>query len=313
MRREGIAAVAAGVAVAALVVVAAVGGTGSAPRTLVDPAAFPAAMAPLPDGGLLYGERLTGAIRRIDPDGRLEPEPVATLRVSTEGEQRGLLGLAVDGGGRIFASWTDPLRRMVVGEVDHDPIRLIWRGPQSRTRSNGGRIAFAPDGSLVIGVGELLQAELVSDPAAPNGKLLRLDPDGDADQTPEVISAGWHNPFAFTFAPDGALWVADNSPAPDAERLARGDVGGRPSAISLLPPDTVPAGIAAVSNAELLVCGYLSRTLQPYRVGSDGRGSIAGLPLAYDCGIGVVRLADGRVVYANETEILDLGESSVIG
>ncbi len=52
---------------------------GDAPLTgdiLVADAAWPAAMVALPDGGLLYGERFTGRICRVDASGRLRKRPL---------------------------------------------------------------------------------------------------------------------------------------------------------------------------------------------------------------------------------------------
>ncbi len=267
-------------------------------RPYVADAAFPSAMAPRPDGGLLYGERLTGRVRRVTADGALEPLPVAQVQVSTDG-QRGLVGLAVDDGGRVFASWTDRERRLVVAQVAPGPIRPVWDGPPTTELANGGRLAFAPDEALVIGIGDLQDPALVDDPDAVNGKLLRLDADGPPSQTPAVISAGWNNPFAFTFTPTGELWVADNSPGADPERLTRGDRAGP---VTELPDQTAPSGLAAPEPDELLVCGYVSGDLTRYEV-RDGRAERADTVTA-ECQLGVTVLADGRVVVATETAIL---------
>ena len=263
-------------------------------------ARFPAALAALDDGGLLYGERLTGRIREVDSQANLQEKPVAAVDVSTEG-QRGLVGLAVDDAGRIFAAWTRPDLRLVVGRVAPGDPRLVWLGPETTDIANGGHIAFAPDGRLVIGIGDLGDPDLVSDPSAPNGKLLALDPDGSPDQRPGVVSAGWNNPFAFTFTALDELWVADNAPGSRSERIARGDQ--QDPAITELEGESAPSGLAAVGPARLLMCGFVSRTLQPFVIASDGTVSPDGEPLATDCALGVAVLADDRVVYANENAI----------
>jgi hypothetical protein len=269
---------------------------------LVADAAWPVAMVTLPDGGLLYGERLTGRIRKVDAHGQLRPRPLARVDVSTEG-QRGLLGLAVRGG-RVFASWTRGDKKLVVARVRPSPQKLVWRGPASSVRANGGRIAFAPDGELVIGVGDLEKPGRVPDQSTPNGKILTLEPEGPPDQRPRIVSTGWNNPFAFAFTPDGSLWVADNAPGSEPERLARGDIGGRPSAVTEFVEGTiVPAGLAAVSNDRLALCGFVSRTLQLYQVEASGQASPVGNPVAENCSIGVVRAKNGRLLYANENAI----------
>jgi hypothetical protein len=50
-------------------------------------------MAPLPRGGLVYGELASGRIWRVSADGRRSRRAIARVRVSTNG-LRGLLGLA---------------------------------------------------------------------------------------------------------------------------------------------------------------------------------------------------------------------------
>jgi hypothetical protein len=167
--------------------------------------------------------------------------------------------------------------------------------------ANGGHIAFAPNGRLIIGIGNLREPELVSDPAVPNGKLLALDPDGSSDQRPEVVSAGWNNPFAFTFTPDGELWVADNSPGEQPERIARGDQND-PTTTDL-NGKAAPSGLAADRPRRLLMCGYVSRTLQAFVIDSDEMVVPDGEPVAHDCALAVAVLSDGRIVYSNEEEI----------
>lgn len=255
-------------------------------RLLVEDAAFPVAMAPLPGGGLRYGERLTGRVREVDGRGRLRPEPVAEVEVSTPG-QRGLLGLAVDDRGRTFAAWTDPGRVILVGQVAPGPVRVLWRGPQSSRIGNGGHLELSPDGRLVVGVGDLQRGDR-------SGQLLALDPDGSPGQEPEVVSSGWNNPFAFGFSPSGELWVADNAPGEEPERLAR--VGGP---VTEVPGKQIaPAGLAAVSDGELVLCAYLTKELTLYAV-DTGRLR----KLADGCRTGVVRLPGGDLAYANEDEI----------
>lgn len=259
--------------------------------TLVERARDVTAMVALPDGVLLYGERTSGRI--LDADG----EVVARVKVRSDG-QRGLLGLAVDAEGALFASWTRPDGRLVVAALD--PRRDVWLGPRSTDLATGGHIAFDPtDGSLVVGIGDLQDPGAVSDAAAPNGKLLRLNPDGKPDQQPETVSYGWNNPYAFDFSGDGALWLADNAPGKQEERLLRADpVGPR----AVLPARTAPSGLAVVDETTLVICGYRTKRLLLYRVGANGVPQLDGT-LARDCRLGVVALADGRIAYSTGSAI----------
>ena len=274
----------------------------SAVEVVVADAAFPVGLAALGDGGFRYGERVTGRIREVTAAGRLLPAPVAVVAVRASPGQRGLLGVAVDRRDRTYAAWTRRGDgRLVVGQVAPGPARLVWRGPPSTDLANGGHLVSAPDGDLVIGVGDLQDRAALDDPDAPNGKLLALDPDGPADQRPRALSAGWNNPFAFTFLPDGSLWVADNAPGRQPERIGRGDrsrprveLGGR----------RAPAALVALGPGRLGVCGVLDPVVRAVDVDVDGHGpGPPGRPLATPCSLGAVALADGRIVLATEDSL----------
>lgn len=270
-------------------------------RLLVARAPDVAALAALEGGGLRFGERRSGIVLQADARGRVRGAPIARVAVSSAG-QRGLLGLAVDRRGATFAAWTRPDRRLVVGRLAPGRPRLVWRGPPTSTLANGGHLAFAPDGRLVIGIGDLQDPARTRDPRAPNGKLLSLDPSGPPSQEPRVLSSGWNNPFAFAFTRGGALWVADNSPGRRPERLARGD-RGRPMSVTDLPRKTAPSGLAAVSDRELAVCGVVSGRLDLYALDGSGRARSRPRTLAADCRLGVVRLAGGRLAYSTGAAI----------
>ncbi len=295
------------VAVAGVAVVASLADDAGPPETtvLVTEAASPVALVALSDGGLRYGERRTGRIREVDPSGRLRPEPVAEVAVRAGPGQRGLLGVAVDGGSRTFAAWTRASDgRIVVGQVAPGAPRLVWEGPPSTELANGGHLAVAPDRRLVIGIGDLQAPDLRDDPDAPNGKLLALDPDGPADQRPELLSSGWNNPFAFTFTADGALWVADNAPGERPERIGRGDGDGRPR--TDLAGRAAPAALVALADDRLGLCGYVSGRLREVRIDGD-RAEAPGRTVAEPCRTGAAVLADGRVVVATDDALLVVG------
>jgi glucose/arabinose dehydrogenase len=271
------------------------------------------ALTVTPDGGLVYGELQTGVVWRLDAPGRAsggtdgydrEPEVVARLEVATEG-QRGVLGLAfVDD--RLFASWVRPGDlRLVVGELggSGEP-RLVWEGPVTAETANGGTVVAPADGTLVIGIGDLRDPERVADPAAPNGKLLVLDPDGPPEQLPKVRSGGWNNPFALTLDSDRqGIWVADNHPLDTPERLAL-DVGA--PEVAILPRGTAPAAVAT-DGRRVWVCGNKSGALLAYE-----RGGRKLAELGPTCRTGLALLPDGRLVWANDAG-LELSADRVSG
>jgi hypothetical protein len=289
-------------AICALVLAAALSGCGSeasppatAGRSL-GRAPRASALAVTPDGTLLAGALQTGEIAAFGPRTASLPR----LRVATGG-QRGLLGLAVDPRGRVYAAYTRRGDgRILVDRIAPGAARRIWTGPRSATLANGGHLAFAPDGRLVIGIGDLQDAARTPDPSTPNGKLLALRI-GSRNLRPAVLSTGWNNPFAFVFTPDGKLWVADNSPGRRAERLARGDLGGGPAQVSDIERKTAPSGIAAISSTALAVCGFVSGLLDRYRL-KQGRWRLAGT-IARGCRYGVALLPRGRLAFSTGSEI----------
>jgi glucose/arabinose dehydrogenase len=184
---------------------------------------------------------------------------------------------------------------VVVDRIDAGHRRRVWTGPPSATLANGGHLALDTRGRLLIGIGDLQQPPRIRDPRFPNGKLLALDPAGPADQRPTILSSGWNNPYAFAVAPDGAVWVADNSPGTRPERIGRGDRPGAP--LWTLHGETAPSGLAVIDDRTLAVCGVVSGRLDRYRVRSDGRVVFAGT-IARGCAFGVVRLSDGRLAFS---------------
>lgn len=268
-------------------------------RTIeLEPGADPAALATFDDRGLLVGERRTGRVRQVTGTGNLAPEPVARVAVvSGEDDQRGLLGLAVDGD-RVYASWTRAGDgRIVVGDVTGGGERILWAGPPSSELANGGHLAVAPDGRLVVGIGDLENPALVDDPDAPNGKLLTLDPAGPPGQRPRPLSGGWNNPFAFVVTADGAIWVADNAPGDDPERIGRGDDQARGAEPTPLPGRRAPAALVELAPGRLGLCGYLDGELTVVDV-RDGRPRL-GDRLATGCRTGAATLADGRLAISD--------------
>lgn len=274
-------------------------------RPLVPEAAFPVGLVASPDGSVVYAERLTGRVRAIGPDGVLRPEPIAEVAVAgATDDQRGLVGLSRLADGRLALAWVRPGdRRLVVGVLDADggsgtEPRVIWIGPVSADLANGGGLAAAADGSILIGIGDLLQDRgLAQDPTVPNRKILALDPGAGPDQSPRILSVGWNNPFALTVGTDGTPWVADNSEGETPERVGRAD---RPateaSAVSGSEAQRAPSGLVVVGD-RLGQCGYVSDRVDEL-ARTDTGVSFTGRVLAAPCRTGVVALPDGRLVTA---------------
>ena len=263
----------------------------------------PAAMAVTPDGSLLIGERVTGRILSVSAEQLAAESPVATefarVDVATDGQQ-GLLGLAVLADGTVLAGLTRPddadrPRQVVVSVDPSDEQQPVWIGPVAADEAIGGRLALMADGRILIGLGDFLRGKANSfDADEPYSKLLSLDPTGPPDQQPVVVSQGWNNPFAFTVAPDGAVWIADNAPGEVPERIGRGDEDG--PVIDMLI-ERAPSGLAVLGPDELAVCGVVSGLLELVPI-VDGAASEPTTVLADPCELGVVALPGGALAVA---------------
>jgi glucose/arabinose dehydrogenase len=228
-----------------------------ATEVVVDGAAFPTNMAFAPDGRLFYDEKETGNVR-IVKDGRLLPEPFATLPVQGGGES-GLLGLALDpefgSNPYVYVYYTsseDGRNHLArIRSVEGDPDR---GGPPENLLTlleasgihNGGDIVFGQDGKLYVVAGETGDDTLAQDLNSLGGKVLRLNPDGGvppdnpfgADSP--VYSYGHRNSFGLCVNPhNGNLWETENGPSSDDEvnRIQAGGNYGWPEHLGVSGDD----------------------------------------------------------------------------
>ena len=217
--------------------------------------AFPAAFTATPDGSrILFGERFTGSIRRLNPATGTSTPFFTVPNVATAGDQ-GLLGLALSpsypSDGRLWAFVT----RMVSGTAKNQLLRIradgsgfaVLRSLPTGELRNGGRIMFGPDGKLYVVVGDRESPALAQDLASLAGKVLRLNPDGTVPSNnphagSPIIGYGIRNSFGFTFDPQqGHLWETDNGPECNDEinlvaRLRLRNYGWGPSQTCSSPP-----------------------------------------------------------------------------
>lgn len=179
----------------------------------------------------------SGTVRIVEGD-TVRPEPFLDVsdRVSVGGE-RGLLGLAFHPDypdvAEVFVHFSDVngdtmLQRMPVVEGRADPERatVMLQVAQPYGNHNGGQLAFGPDRHLYLGLGDGGSGGDPhghgQDPSTLLGTLLRLDVSGEPYAIPpdnpfvgddaardEIWAYGLRNPWRFSFAPDGALWIAD--------------------------------------------------------------------------------------------------------
>lgn len=191
---------------------------GAEPRveTVATGLEIPWEIAFLPDGSALVTER-PGRVRLLDPAGRLQPQPVAEVAVSAQGEG-GLLGLAIDPSFEsnrfVYLYYTAGANMEVArfhyeGGIFEKEATLV-RGIRAGVIHDSGRIHFGPDRRLYVSTGDAGQADLAQDPASLNGRFLRLDPTAyrGAGGRPEVISSGHRNPQGFDWEPGSGRLIA---------------------------------------------------------------------------------------------------------
>ncbi len=199
----------------------------------------PIAMAALPGSDLLLVAEREGVVRAVAPSGtgtdlEVVGDPVIDVRElvgSTDGE-RGLLGLATDASGDlVYLSYTEAsegasrvdeyrLERPAEGAPRAVPSsrRELLAVPQPFSNHNGGHVALAPDGTLLLGLGDGGSADdpggRAQDPDTLLGKMVRIDPavdnSGGGNTGAEIHAIGVRNPWRFSFDREtDDLWVAD--------------------------------------------------------------------------------------------------------
>ncbi|OJT16266.1 glucose sorbosone dehydrogenase [Archangium sp. Cb G35] len=200
----------------------------------------PWGIAWLPGGDALVTER-PGRIRLLR-NGALQPAPVATVKISSEGES-GLLGIAAhpsfasnrqfyiyvttDEGG----STQNRVERWTLSE-DHASAtfdRVIFGNIPAAKYHDGGRIRFGPDGMLYVGTGDSREPDNSQNVDTPSGKLLRLTPEGEVPgDNPfpgkAAFLTGVRNTQGFDWKDRDTLYFTDHGPSGDTLRRGHDEV-----------------------------------------------------------------------------------------
>ncbi|MDP9392940.1 MAG: PQQ-dependent sugar dehydrogenase [Actinomycetota bacterium] len=180
----------------------------------------PWGLAFLPDGAALVSERDAGQILRVTADGAVTP--VGTVPGVAAGGEGGLLGVAVsptfEKDRYVYAYLTaerdNRIVRMALRKGRLGGAQVLLEGIAKSAVHNGGRIAFGPDGMLYAGTGDAGESDRAQDPDSPNGKILRLTPDGrpapgNPTEGSPVWSLGHRNVQGLGWDAGGRLWAAE--------------------------------------------------------------------------------------------------------
>ena len=187
--------------------------------TVASKLAVPWGIGFLPDGSALVTERDSGRVLHVVGGKVTEVGRVDETRA--EGEA-GLLGIAVspsyDQNRAVFAYVTTDRDNRVV-RMTFDGTRIsrpkpILTGIPNGFIHDGGRLQFAPDGTLFVSTGETGNRSLAQDPRSLGGKTLRITEQGkpapgNPDPGSPIWTIGHRNVQGLAFDDHGNLWASE--------------------------------------------------------------------------------------------------------
>lgn len=218
--------------------------------TVADGLDFPWCIAFLPNGDKLVTE-LTGNLLRISPDGTIS-EPIAGVPPVFRSGQGGLFDVLIDPD---FASNEIIYLSFVAGDNDNNGTTVV----RARLTNNalqdmqvifsvapkkyaplhyGGRMAWHPDGSLLLTTGDGFDfREQAQNLASQLGKTIRMHKDGSPAQgnlfenAPYVWTYGHRNPQGLAVSQNGTVYQHEHGPrgGDEVNVLAAGNNYGWPA------------------------------------------------------------------------------------
>lgn len=202
---------------------------------------LPWALAFLPDGRMLVTEKHAGRLSILSADGKKSPAIAGVPRVDGR-DQGGLLDIELSPDyaktGLVYFSYYEPRQggnglavaraKLIDGSSPRlDAVQVIYRMQPTLDSGMhaGGRIVFAPDGTLFVTQGErsILPGRVQArDLGSDFGKIVHLLPDGGIPKDnpfvdrkgarPEIWTLGHRNVLGAALDAQGRLWVAEMGP-----------------------------------------------------------------------------------------------------
>jgi glucose/arabinose dehydrogenase len=203
--------------------------------TLVDNLSYPWSIAFLPNKDMLVTEK-TGSLRLIRNGKLLEKKISGLPEIYTQG-QGGLLEIILDPNfetnQNIYLSYSSGTRnkntlQVISAKLDQLSLKdvsvILTVSPTRDTPHHyGGRMAFLPDGTLLVTSGEGFNfREQAQQLDSLLGKILRINTDGSIPKNnpfvghkntkAEIYSYGHRNPQALLVGKDGVVWQHEHGP-----------------------------------------------------------------------------------------------------
>jgi glucose/arabinose dehydrogenase len=191
----------------------------------------PWSLAFLPDGSALVTE-LGGSLRPIDSEGR-PGDPIANVPAVYFAGQGGLFDVVLHpqfaSNRLVYLSYAEGTpqdngtaiaRGRLVGNA-LEAVEVVFRNFSRKDTAvhYGGRMAFLPDGSLLLTTGDGFDyREAAQDVGSGLGKVLRMNDDGSAAAgnpfpgSPYVFSYGHRNAQGLAISAQGEIWLHEHGP-----------------------------------------------------------------------------------------------------
>lgn len=196
----------------------------SEPTIVASNLKVPWEVAFLPTGEILVTER-AGRLLKIDKD----TKTIKTIEEVRHQGEGGLLGMALHPNFKnnnfIYLYYTTTINNQVSNTVERYILKndiltdkkVLINNIKGSNNHDGGRMAFGPDGYLYIATGDAEDSSLAQDKISLNGKILRVDADGNipADNPfgNEVYSLGHRNPQGLSWDNSKNLWISEHGPS----------------------------------------------------------------------------------------------------